>query len=356
MAVKIKTELIGSIPRPEYLQTAMVDFSNEKISLEEMNSLFDKATKETIAELEKTGSPIISDGEQSKPSFVTYPLQGFTKFAADGVVIPFSDGHTRQLPKLTGGPFHYTNFANSYLTKAKSFCRLPIKQAVISCSAMSLLYPQEGINGYTREQFLADLINDAEKDIRTCLENGAYKVQIDFTEARLALKLDPSKGLLSAFIDLNNQVIDRFSPEEQQKIGVHSCPGADHDATHSADIPYTELLPLLFKLNVGSFYLEYAAEKNKTEVLKCIKENIRPTQKVFLGVTNVIDTRIETKEEICDLIMQAATYIPAEQIGTTDDCGFSPFGDDTSTAREIAFSKIIARVEGTKLAEEKLSK
>ena len=42
------------------------------------------------------------------------------------------------------------------------------------------------------------------------------------------------------------------------------------------------------------------------------------------------------------------------QFGTTDDCGFSPFCDDISTTRETAFAKIKARVEGTKLAGEKL--
>jgi 5-methyltetrahydropteroyltriglutamate--homocysteine methyltransferase len=48
--------------------------------------------------------------------------------------------------------------------------------------------------------------------------------------------------------------------------------------------------------------------------------------------------------------VEAASILPIAQLGTTDDCGFSPFADDTSTAREIAFSKIRARVEGTELA------
>jgi len=353
--IKLLTEPIGSIPRPAYLQQAMAAFGAGQIKAEELNQLFDQATQETIKELEATGSPVISDGEQSKPSFVTYPLQGFKSFAPDGVVIPFADGHTRQLPKLTAGPFHYTTFANSYLQKAKQFSSLPIKQAVISCSAMSLLYPQDGIDGYSREQFLTDLVNDAAHDIRTCLNNGAYNVQIDFTEARLAIKLDPSKQLLAAFIDLNNQVLDKFTAEEQKRIGIHTCPGGDHDSTHSADIPYTELLPLLFKLHVGNFYLEYAAEKDKKTVLESIKTNLKPNQHVFLGVTDVLDPKVETAEQISDLILEAAQIIPVQQLGTTDDCGFSPFGDDTSTARDIAFSKIRARVDGTRLAEKILS-
>ena len=272
------------------------------------------------------------------------------------MVIPFADGHTRQLPKITSGPFHYQTYANSYLEKVKQLTSLPVKQAVIAVSAISLLYPQEGIDGYTHEQFLSDLLNEAEADIRKSLNSGAYNVQIDFTEARLSLKLDPSGGLLKSFIDLNNQVLNRFSEEERKKIGIHSCPGGDHDSTHSADIPYADLLPLLFQLNAGNFYLEYAGEKDKQSVLSSIKENVRPSQTVFLGVTNVLDPRIEPADEIRETILEAATVIPVHQLATTDDCGFSPFADDVSTARDIAFAKIKSRIEGTLLAEQVLSK
>jgi 5-methyltetrahydropteroyltriglutamate--homocysteine methyltransferase len=63
-----------------------------------------------------------------------------------------------------------------------------------------------------------------------------------------------------------------------------------------------------------------------------------------------IDPRIETPEEVRDRVLLAAKYIPPEQLGTTDDCGFSPFSDDTSTTRKTAFAKIRARVAGTALA------
>ena len=353
---RIPTEPIGSIPRPSYLQKALTSFSKGELKAEELGKLMDQATRETIKELEKTGAPVISDGEQSKPSFVTYPLSGMKDLAPDGVVIPFADGHTRQLPKLTKGPFRYATTADTFLEKAKHYAKVPVKQAVISCSAISLIYPQDGIPGYTRDQFLNDLVNESVSDIRKCLNSGAYNVQMDFTEARLAIKLDPSKQLLSSFIDLNNKVLGRFSMDEKKKLGVHTCPGGDHDSTHSADIPYSELLPLFFNLNVTNFYLEFAGEKDKKEVLKVIKDNLKPNQKIFLGVINVINPKVETPEEVRDLILEAAGTIPLNQLGTTDDCGFSPFADDTSTAREIAFEKIRSRVRGTALAEKKLFK
>src|ERR1700761_788182 len=200
-----------------------------------------------------------------------------------------------------------------------------------------------------------DLLHECEKDIRQCLEQGVYKVQMDFTEGRLSLKLDPSGNVLKHFIAVNNRVFDRFSKEEQQKLGIHVCPGGDHDSTHSADIDYAEFLPELFNVHAGNFYMQLASEPDRKKVLEIIKQHLKPDQKAFVGVIDVLNPKIETKEEVRDRILEAAEYIPLNQLGTTDDCGFSPFCDDVSTSRETAFAKIKARIEGTKLAEEKLS-
>jgi 5-methyltetrahydropteroyltriglutamate--homocysteine methyltransferase len=177
---------------------------------------------------------------------------------------------------------------------------------------------------------------------------------MDFTEGRLSLKLDPSGGVLKQFIDLNNQVFNRFTDEERIKLGVHVCPGGDWDSTHSADVDYTSFIPMLFNLNVGNFYLQMASEPDRIKVLKTIKKYIKPRQMIFIGVIDVINPKIESTEEIRDSILEAAKYIPLDQLGTTDDCGFAPFCDDKSTTRETAFAKIKARIEGTKLAEQEL--
>jgi 5-methyltetrahydropteroyltriglutamate--homocysteine methyltransferase len=350
----IPTEPIGSIPRPASLIQAIVDSQAGKASEATLEAEYSKALRETIARLEQTGSPIITDGEQTKSSFATYPLSGLTNLAPDGVVIPFADGHTRQLPRLTAGPFRYGQHAATFVEKARSYSKLPIKQAVISASALSLLYPADPIPGYSRDEFLVDLINEAETDIRGALQAGAVVVQIDFTEGRLSLKLDPSGGLLRSFIALNNQVLARFTPEDRQRIGVHVCPGGDHDSTHSADVDYAGLLPDLFQLNVGRFYLQMASEPDRKNVLAIVRQFLKPNHSVFIGVIDPINPKIESPIEVRDRVVEAASILPVAQLGTTDDCGFSPFADDTSTAREIAFSKIRSRVEGTRLAAEVL--
>jgi len=349
--VTIPTEPIGSIPRPQKLIAAFAQYERGSLSQEEFESICSEAVQETIEKFAATGSPVITDGEQTKPSFATYPIHGLQNINAGGVKIEFADGHVRQLPKLLSGPFRYKTYASTYLKAAKKFTRIPIKQAVISPSALSLLCPFEGIANYTQEEFLEDLVREAAADIRGCLDQGAHCVQIDFTEGRLAVKLDPSGQLLSSFIALINRVLSQFSAEERKRIGVHTCPGGDRDSTHSADVDYAGLLPSLFSLDVGNFYMQLASEPDRRRVLQIVRDNLRPEQRVFVGVIDPINPKIETPQEVRDRVLEASEFIPPAQLGTTDDCGFSPFGDDLSTARETAFAKIRARVEGTQLAE-----
>ena len=116
----------------------------------------------------------------------------------------------------------------------------------------------------------------------------------------------------------------------------------------------------MFKMNAGYFLIQLASEKDKERVYKLIGEHSREdangvAQVCFIGVINPQNPRVETPEEVCDDLVLASKYIPKERLGSTDDCGFSPFSIDVKpkhgspdVARDIAFQKITARVEGTK--------
>jgi 5-methyltetrahydropteroyltriglutamate--homocysteine methyltransferase len=345
----IPTEPIGSIPRPANLLHAIDSVGNHRDPSLEQH--YDDAIRDTVEKFEATGSPVITDGEQRKyHNFWTYSVHGARNTAPDGFRIPFIAGHVRRMPRLTSGPFRYQLYADEYLQVAQRYATRPVKQAVISPSALSLMYPAKDIDGYSRQEFIDDLLREHVTEIRRCLELGAHNVQIDFTEGRLAVKLDPTGALLNSFVALNNLGLSALTSEERSKVGVHTCPGGDRDSTHSADVDYSELLPALFELQVRNFYIALAGERDRDRVLRIIKRHVKPNQRVFVGVVSPIDPRIDTPEEVRDRVLQAARYLPPEQLGTTDDCGFSPFCDDTSTTREVAFAKIRARVEGTHLA------
>ncbi|HLL22171.1 MAG TPA: hypothetical protein VK427_08565, partial [Kofleriaceae bacterium] len=372
----IPTELVGSLPRPMKLQQAFADYDEGKITFEQLQAEQDAAAEDSIKRLEETGEPIVTDGEQRESSFATYPITDTLagtgladNLAGDGQFFAiFDDGHHRQLPRLTGGPFRYKTFASEFVEKNKRIASHDVKQAVISPSMMMLLYPlEEELEGYPREQFLADVCDEVEKDIRQCFAAGAVRVSIDFTEGRLANKNDSrnpwtGKDMLQEFIDLNNRVLDRFSPEERRNIGIHTCPGGDCDSVHSKEVPYEKLLSKMFQLNAGYFLIQCASEEDKESVYKLVGEHSRDDaegvpQVCFMGVIDPLSPEVETPEQVKQDLVTAAKYIPVERLGATDDCGFSPFSRDVKPkhgspdfARDIAMQKISARLEGARLA------
>ncbi len=379
-ATGIPTENVGSLPRPSTLQAAYAAYDEGKIGKDALEAEQDTAVRDSIERFETTGSPIITDGEQRSSSFATYPLAD--TLAGTGLAdnlgpggqffAIFADGHGRQLPRLTGGPFRYKTYAADTLKKAIGYAHMPMKQSVIAPSMLALLYPlKDEVPGYSREQFEEDLINEAEKDIRGVFAAGAVRVSVDFTEGRLATREDPRNpwtgaSLLPHFIELNNRLFARFTPEERVKIGIHTCPGGDRDSVHSADVPYNNLLTSMFQMNAGYFLLQLASEREKDPVYQSIGEHLRDdangvAQMAYIGVINPLNPRIESPEEVRDALVRASNFIPKERIGATDDCGFSPFSIDEKPnhgspdyARDVAFQKITNRVQGAKMAAEKL--
>jgi methionine synthase II (cobalamin-independent) len=377
----IPTEQVGSLPRPSTLQAAYAAYDAGTIAMEQLEAEQEAAVRDSITRLEATGSPIISDGEQRWSSFATYPITdtlagtGLTdNLAGTGgqFFAIFADGHGRQLPRLTGGPFRYKTYAADTLSKSIGLTKLPMKQAVIAPSMLALLYPlSTDVPGYSREAFEADLVDECERDIRKAFAAGAVRVSVDFTEGRLATRADPRNpwtgaGMLPHFIELNNRVMARFTAAERVDIGIHTCPGGDRDSVHSADVPYNNLLPEMFKINAGYFLIQLASERDRDPIYESIGKHSRDdangvAQMCYVGVTVTQSPRPESAQEVCDALVRAANFIPKDRLGSTDDCGFSPFSIDEKPnhgspdyARDIAFQKISNRVLGTRMAAEKL--
>lgn len=371
----LPTEPVGSIPRPLRLQRIVLDAEAGLVDASAVELEQERAVIETLERFEQTGSPIISDGEQRRQSFSTYPVGSGRQEAFDydspQVFAMFADGHHRVLPRLTSDTFQYRSWAADDLLKAAPHTGVPLKQAVVSPSMLSLMYPDdEPIRGYSREEFLDDLVDGCAEDIRRCFAAGAARVSIDFTEGRLALGSHGAAPwadaeTLGEFIGLINRVLDAFTPQERQRIGVHTCPGNDRDSAHRADVDYADLIPDLFQIEAGYFLMQAASEKDPERVARLVGEQLKRidrTPHIFLGVTNPLSPRLESPQEIRDQLVRAARFIPPEQLGSTDDCGFSPYLIDEKPrhgspdfARDVAFAKIAARVRGTALASDELA-
>ncbi len=311
----LPTEPVGSIPTTDELIAKIEQFKHGNISAEELAVAEERAVDETLAQFEATGSPVVTDGEQRIK-------------------------HTTQLPYLRNGPFHCGQCAADSLKYALTKTSLAVKKPVMSASALSVTYPSEGIAGYSRDEFLGDLTNEVERDIRQCLEACADSVQMNFTP------LDFNKKRLEELIEIDNRVLERFSSEDRKKIGVHCESG------HSPEVCHELLLPALFRLRAGRFSLDVSRQKERPRVLAAIAASMEPNQFIFVGVIDPISPQVESAEEVRDRVLEAARFLPIDRLGTTDDCGFAHSPVEPCLSRQTAFAKIKARVDGTALARE----
>ena len=178
----------------------------------------------------------------------------------------------------------------------------------------------------------------------TGLALGLYVVVLSATGSALVYR----RELVARFrtpVPVVDQAARQLSIDELRSIVEREYPGYQ----------ITNIKPAITRRTaVVNVYVEMAGEKDRGRVLDIIAEHLGPEQRIFVGVIDPIDPSVESPEEVRDRVLEAAERLPADRLGTTDDCGFAPFADDTSTSRDVAFEKIRARIEGTRLAGERL--
>lgn len=362
------TEPLGALPQPSSLLAAYAAYEAGTISMRALEHRHDAAVREAITRQEEIDQPVNSLGDPPRPPLATYSMaDAFAETA-----LASGKGPSGQFHAMFAGAAPYCNprptldsDARRYeaLSRSVEYAQAPLKQAVVAPSMLALLYPTDDpIDGYSREQFEEDVVQECAAEIRKAFDAGAARVSIDCTESGLATCRHPhdpwtSSGL-PRVIELNNRVLACFSEEQRARIGVQTSAGATRTTGTEETVPYRDLLPEMFKINAGYFLIQLASERDKDPIFESIGQYSGDDQMCYLGVTVTQSLRAESPHEICDMLIRAADFIPKERIGSTDDCGPLPGAKPRRWSpdfeRELAFQKIAARVEGTRMAAARL--
>ena len=188
---------VGSLPRSPDLQSAYSSFSDGDLDRNELDQLIEEEIKNVVQTYEKIeGNPIITTGEVEKPNFLTYFLEnGFIKLGEPnsnnnkGFTIEFEGHHSREMAILQAEqtPFKYAHYGDEWLATLKKYSNMPFKATVIAPSAVSLIYINE-IPGYSKEQFLSDLIDECVNDIKKCIRAGASEIRYGYDRGDICFK------------------------------------------------------------------------------------------------------------------------------------------------------------------------
>lgn len=354
LASPLPTTVVGSLPRTSTLIEASKAYQEKPT--ETNRRKLQTATRSTLRENVERQAAIdglneISDGEPWKRyGFALYPVQGAEasfRFG-EGITISFEDGHTRRLPLLVKRP-KLRESSVGHFREAKALAKArPLKAAIISASALALAY-QKDVPGYPKEAFVEDVLNYLETDARKLLRAGASHVQIDVTEAPILFQLAGRDGVRQV-VDLNNELLKRLPRE---KTHVHVCFGSDARAEHSKDVTYQDLWPVLADFRTDGLVLQFAGRR-EGDLDRLDGSILGPKTRVYVGAIDVSNTTPETPEAVSAIARRAARGLGVEHLALTTNCGFSPFGDDRTMPRDVAFAKLDALGAGALLASREL--
>ena len=283
-ACRSPPRLVGSLPRPMKLQDAYEDLRPGQDHLRGSPEAAGRGGRGLDpAPGRRRASRIVTDGEQRESSFATYPITDTLagtgladNLAGDGQFFAiFDDGHHRQLPRLTGGPFRYKTFASEFVEKNKA-------DAVQARQAGGDLAVDDDAAVPARRRdrgLLARAVpdrRDATSARRTSASASRPAPSVSRSTSPRAgwptrttrATPGPARTCSRTSSTSTTGCIDRFSAEERKNIGIHTCPGGDYDSVHSKEVPYEKLLSKMFKLNAGYFLIQCASEDDRESGLQ----------------------------------------------------------------------------------------
>jgi 5-methyltetrahydropteroyltriglutamate--homocysteine methyltransferase len=140
------------------------------------------------------------------------------------------------------------------------------------------------------------------------------------------------------------EALERCMQGLRAAAAVHICysypiPGVPRPIVDS----YPVILKALEGSNIDQISLEFEASGLSPELLA-----LCPSKTVLFGCISNGPGELETPERVASRLLEAARYLPPEQIQAAPDCGLLPVGPD------VARKKLAVMVEGARLARDRI--
>ena len=374
----IRTTHVGSLPRTQ----DVVDL----IFARENGASYDQATFDatmtaasasTVGRQVASGVDIVSDGETSKISYATYVKDRYTGFSGDSPrnapadlkAFPgflkrlADDGGTPQYARpMCTGPVAskgqgelQTDIANLKAGMAEHGATEGFMNAaspgVISLFLQNDHYP-------TREAYLAALADAMAEEYRTIVDAGLY-LQLDCPDLALSrhmLFADLSDAeflkIAASHVEALNHALSGIDPS---RVRVHICWG-NYEGPHVCDIDMAKVFPTLMSVNASQLLFETSNPRHAHEwtVFRDRAAEI-PEDKILVpGVIDSTTNFVEHPELVAERVTKFAQIVGVDRVIAGSDCGFGTFAGFGTVDPDIAYAKLSALSEGTRLAAERL--
>lgn len=330
-----RSEVVGSLLRPEYLKLAFEAFDRGDIPRDELNAAQDRAALEAIRLQEDCGLDVITDGEVRR-RFWFDPLTASLGYDyAESAPVPFKGGGQRpdeappRLPVVTERLQIVENLPLREYTFVRDHASSPTKTTIAGMTYPSVLWvPGKSDRSYPdRDAYMADVLRLMKEVVAEVIAAGTNYIQLDsprYTHmvsdegranlARLGLDIGT---WLDQMIGYDNELIRAFP---QVTWAVHLCRG-NHRSMWSVEGGYDEIAERLFTgLAVDRILAEYDSPRaGSFAPLRFVPGD----RTVVLGLVTTKEPELEDADQLRQRIDEAATYVPLDRLALSPQCGFA---------------------------------
>jgi 5-methyltetrahydropteroyltriglutamate--homocysteine methyltransferase len=346
----IRTDVVGSLLRPQAWQQARQHFDERTFSLQALQAIELACVRELVALQEAIGLDVVTDGEIGRLNFqdsfglaasgfdaAPETLHVHVQRAAGGAPLRRWD-----IPDLaqTGTPVSHrrpaverlklvNNIALAEYKRASAVARKPVKVSLIGPDRILQRFDYQASKAvYTDlDAFAADVVALERRMVGELVEAGCRYVHIDapgFTAYADGPSLAAMQGRgedpqvnLSRSIAAESAVVRGF---DGVTFGIHLCRGNQRSMWHREGT-YDAIAERLFnELPHDRFLLEYDSPRAGGF------EPLRHVPKGKIVVLGLLSTKVPALETVDDLkrrIDAAAKYVPLEQLALSPQCGFA---------------------------------
>jgi 5-methyltetrahydropteroyltriglutamate--homocysteine methyltransferase len=373
---RMLTTHTGSLPRPPLLAEMHGRRSRgEPVDPVALKLAVGEATAASIAAQFKAGIDVGNDGEQARESFFTYVQHRMTGFGGTSQrafmqdLVDHPDFIELALPRfsrmkvnLMAAPAAVSGVAYRDTTEMADECGLvaeaPFAQTFMTAPSPGIVVSAMQNRHYaSREDYLDAVAAALRTEYLFVVERGLL-LQVDAPDLAMERHTLFAGRPLSEFLAWVELVVEAINGAlegiDPSNVRLHVCWG-NYEGPHTHDVALEEILPFLYRANVGALVISMANARHAHEY-RCFERHPLPDGMVLVaGVIDTTTNYVEHEEVVADRLGTIARAVgdPHRIIAGTD-CGFDTSAGLGDVAPSLVWAKLRALRSGADLAAARL--
>lgn len=371
---RILTSHAGSLPRPRRLAGLHGRRSRgEHVDAAELDRAVAEATAQVIAGQVAAGVDVGNDGEQARESFVTYVQHRMTGFGGTGRrpekrdLLDHPDfveltRNRRAEVSLMAAPAAVDDVGYRDTVEVDAECSLlahaPFREVFMTAASPGIVAAvMENRHYRSLGEYVSAVAAALAVEYRRIVERGLL-LQVDAPDLALERHQLFADRPLGDFLQWTELVVDALNGAltgiDPGRVRLHVCWG-NYEGPHTHDVDLADILPVLYRANVGALVLSMANARHAHEVA-CFERNPLPEGRVLVaGVIDTTSNVVEHPEVVADRLVRISAALDGpERLIAGTDCGFDTSAGIGDIAPSVAWAKLRALRAGADLASARL--